>query len=86
MDETFLRNMSRLGSKFRGTELGGMHTGLAGEDEEEEVSKLEKLSRMRRAAAVVSFLCVAEGVTALGAGVEGNRELVLFFGHGTGSQ
>lgn len=37
MDETFLRNVSRLGNKFRGTELGGAHTGLAGEDEEEEV-------------------------------------------------
>lgn len=38
MDETFLRNVSRLGNKFRGTELGGAHTGLAGEDEEEEVT------------------------------------------------
>lgn len=38
MDETFLRNVSRLGSKFRGTELGGAHGGVAGEDEEEEVS------------------------------------------------
>ncbi|CAM9913182.1 unnamed protein product, partial [Hapterophycus canaliculatus] len=37
MDETFLRNVTRLGSKFKGTELGGAHTGLAGEDEEEEV-------------------------------------------------
>lgn len=37
MDETFLRNVSRLGNKFKGTELGGAHTGLAGEDEEEEV-------------------------------------------------
>lgn len=37
MDETFLRNVSRLGSRFKGTELGGAHTGLAGEDEEEEV-------------------------------------------------
>lgn len=82
MDETFLRNVSRLGSRFRGTELGGVHTGLAGEDEEEEVSKLEKLSRLRRAAAVVSLLCVAEGVSALGPG--GNREPVLFIGLGTG--
>ena len=37
MDETFLRNVTRLGNKFKGTELGGAHTGLAGEDEEEEV-------------------------------------------------
>lgn len=75
MDETFLRNVSRLGSRFRGTELGGAHTGLAGEDEEEEVSELEKLSRLRRAAAVVSLSCVAEGVIGFGAG--GNRDAVL---------
>ncbi|CAN0448813.1 unnamed protein product, partial [Ectocarpus sp. 12 AP-2014] len=37
MDETFVRNVSRLGSRFKGTELGGAHTGLAGEDEEEDV-------------------------------------------------
>lgn len=50
MDETFLRNVSRLGNKFRGTELVGAHTGLAGEDEEEEVrngfaSRLASTSR-----------------------------------------
>lgn len=44
MDETFLRNVSRLGNKFRGTELGGAHTGLAGEDEEEEVRGLSCVS------------------------------------------
>ncbi|CAM9147583.1 unnamed protein product, partial [Discosporangium mesarthrocarpum] len=37
MDETFLRNVSRLGSRFKGTELGGKMASMAGEDEEEEV-------------------------------------------------
>lgn len=40
MDETFLRNVSRLGSKFKGTELGGAPTGQA--DEDEDVSTMEE--------------------------------------------
>lgn len=48
MDETFLRNVTRLGNKFKGTELGGAHTGLAGEDEEEEVRQGKCCCRRER--------------------------------------
>lgn len=68
MDETFLRNVSRLGNRFKGTELGGAHTGLAGEDEEEEVRGyvicLEYYS-VTDASRLVLVLLVLEGLTLL---------------------
>ena len=68
MDETFLRNVSRLGNRFKGTELGGAHTGLAGEDEEEEVRGYViclKYYSVTDASRLVLVLLVLEGLTLL---------------------